>query len=254
MLMDKEIEAERYDRSAKKLLSVNASHETPLIGSETITPILRTPYQYYESYIKQLLHSNQFVLELGAGTGKHTLALVKTKAKITATDIAPHALKALEQSIKASGDEVNIKTADMESLPFDDSSFDAVVSAGSLSYGEPEFVDQEIKRVLKPGGVFICVDSLNHNPVYRFNRWVHFLRGKRTKSTLKRMPNLRRIEMIASKFKQSEIHYFGAFSFLMPLFVCFVGQEKAKKCSDFLDELFNVKRLAFKFVLVAKDL
>ena len=35
----------------------------------------------------------------------------------------------------------------------------------------------EIYRVLKQGGILIIVDSLNHNPVYKFNRWIHYLYG-----------------------------------------------------------------------------
>ena len=56
--------------------------------------------------------------------------------------------------------------ADIECLPFKSNSFDVVVSAGVLSYGIHEVVLNEIHRVLAPGGCFICVDSLNHNPLY----------------------------------------------------------------------------------------
>lgn len=59
--------------------------------------------------------------------------------------------------------------ADMEQLPFENESFNIVTSAGSLSYGYQIKVDYEIRRVLKPNGFFICVDSLKHNPIYKIN-------------------------------------------------------------------------------------
>ena len=56
----------------------------------------------------------------------------------------------------------------MEKLPFRDNSFDAICSAGSLSYGDNLIVMNEIYRLLKTGGSFIAVDSLNNNPIFRF--------------------------------------------------------------------------------------
>ena len=139
----------------------------------------------------------------------------------------------------------------MESLPFETHSFDVVAAAGSLSYGDPDLVDAEVRRVLRPGGIFVCVDSLNHNPVYRFNRWFHYMRGVRTKSTFLRMPTMERIQGISKRFKNAECRYFGAVSYLMPLLARIIGQRRAAEVSDAVDLLVHVHRSAFKFVLVA---
>jgi ubiquinone/menaquinone biosynthesis C-methylase UbiE len=48
----------------------------------------------------------------------------------------------------------------MEKLPFADQSFDLIVSAGSLSYGDNDKVLDEIYRVLKNKGAFIASLSL----------------------------------------------------------------------------------------------
>jgi ubiquinone/menaquinone biosynthesis C-methylase UbiE len=53
----------------------------------------------------------------------------------------------------------------MEKLPFANQSFDIIVSAGSLSYGDNDIVMNEIYRVLKLQGVFIAIDSLNNNNI-----------------------------------------------------------------------------------------
>jgi ubiquinone/menaquinone biosynthesis C-methylase UbiE len=190
---------------------------------------------------------------LCAGTGLHTWALVKTGAHVIATDISPNSLKLLEQRIINAGGSVTTQVADIEFLPFEDSSFDVVVCAGSLSYGEPALVDTEIKRVLRLGGRLICVDSLNHNPIYRLNRWIQYMRGNRTKSTLQRMPSLLRIKALTNGFNHIETHYFGAASFAMPIIASLLGQRQAAVVSDFIDQAFSVQRSAFKFVLVAQD-
>jgi hypothetical protein len=36
---------------------------------------------------------------------------------------------------------------------------------------------------LKNKGAFIAIDSLNNNPIYRLNRYLHYLKGERSLST-----------------------------------------------------------------------
>jgi ubiquinone/menaquinone biosynthesis C-methylase UbiE len=60
------------------------------------------------------------VLELAAGTGLHTYIIAQRGARVTASDISSNSLKVISQQIE------NIYTtaADMESLPFENNSFD----------------------------------------------------------------------------------------------------------------------------------
>lgn len=249
---DKLIERARYDARAESQMV-----EPPLLtgaplGSQTMAPYLRTPYLYYELKLAELLRDNYHVLELGAGSGMHTRALLQTGAEVMATDISSTSLTLLQQRFRCTLGKLETAVADMESLPFEAKSFDVIVSAGSLSYGEPQLVDAEIRRVLRPGGMLICVDSLNHNPVYRLNRWVHNLRGNRSRSTLRRMPDLNRIQSLSSGFSDVDIQYFGALSFAMPVVAHFFGQNTAQSVSDKIDRWMSVRRSAFKFVLVAQ--
>jgi ubiquinone/menaquinone biosynthesis C-methylase UbiE len=225
--------------------------ETPF-GSQTMSSYLQTPYIYYEQMISELIRPEHRVLELGAGAGLHTRVLLQTGAQVTASDISPNSLGLLKQQFKNVPGNLNTEVADMESLPFDDSSFDVITSAGSLSYGDPILVETEIRRVLRPGGMLICVDSLNHNPVYRANRWLHYVRGNRSKSTLKRMPDLARIRALSEGFSIVNVRFFGAMSFAMPGIARLFGENSARAASDRIDQLIGVRRSAFKFVIVAQ--
>jgi ubiquinone/menaquinone biosynthesis C-methylase UbiE len=247
---DKQIEQLRYDEKAKSLLDTGSAADatTVSVGSLASPPAIRKPYTYYENCISQFICPDNDVLELGSGTGLHTSALMQTGAKVVASDISPNSLKVIMRRIEG----VRTQVADMEDLPFKNDSFDVVTSAGSLSYGDPDTVDAEVRRVLRPGGIFICVDSLNHNPVYRFNRWLHSLQGERTKSTLLRMPTISRIQSISSGYKDTEVRYFGTVSYLMPFLAGIIGQNQAAKVSDAVDRMVHVRRSAFKFVLVAR--
>jgi len=142
--------------------------------------------------------------------------------------------------------------ADMEKLPFSDISFDIVVSAGSLSYGDNDIVLHEIYRVLKPDGVFIAIDSLNHNPIYRLNRYIHYLRKRRSLSTLKRMPTLKLLEKYRLKFGKIDVVFFGAISYFSPILNKVFGERISAKISSKIDALVSVKKSAFKFVMVVE--
>ena len=249
MNIDKAIERDRYDRRAQDLL--RGSQESFAESILSIPQVLRSPYIYYYDRIKNQLSSEMKVLEIGAGTGAHTGVLLQSDAQVIASDISTYSLEVLANRYCSC---VNLSTqaADMDSLPFHDDAFDFVTSAGSLSYGDNQLVMQEIYRVLKPGGKFIAVDSLNHNWIYRLNRWVHYRKGQRSLSTLSRMPTLNLIQKYENSFGSCEVRFFGALSWLTPILSLIIGQDKAAQFSDRFDQKFRIKKSAFKFVMIAK--
>jgi SAM-dependent methyltransferase len=248
---DKESERERYDDRALRMLQEQAA-ALGAVGSTAIPPVLRAPYLFYEDAVRQTVSSGDRVLEIGSGTGMHTSILVRTGARVTATDIAPHTLEVLARNLGDIGRRVTRCVADMEALPFEDGVFDSVATAGCLSYGEPTKVDAEICRVIRPGGSFVCVDSLNHNPLYRFNRWLRCRRGDRSASTLRRMPDESRIRAIRRGFSALDVRYFGGFTWALSAIGQVIGASRAAELSDTLDRWCGVRRSAFKFVLVAR--
>ncbi len=82
----------------------------------------------------------------------------------------------------------------------------------------------------------------------------HYTRGERTRSTLVRIPDTSRIEAIGQHFECAEVRYFGALTWTMPLLRRVLGRTRAGRVSDAVDQVINVKRSAFKFVLVAQGL
>lgn len=253
MSNDKYIEKYRYDKRAIDILNENTL-PTNIFGSSAVPLIYRTPYLYYEKLIRALIKPDYKVLEIGAGTGLHTKSLLKTGAQVTATDISQNALTVLEMryaNIKFS-DNLRTITADIEELPFENEYFDVVTCAGSLSYGEKDKVDNEIRRVLRSFGNLICVDSLNNNPVYRFNRYIKYLCNKRSEMTIQNMPTINRLYALKRLYMNVNIKYFGCISYLMPILNKITNEKKTALLSDTADNIFSVKRSAFKFVLHAQ--
>ncbi len=97
------------------------------------------------------------VLDLGSGSGMDSfIAAHKTvpTGKVVGLDMTDSQLEKAEKLRNQAGfSDVSFKKGYMEELPFDDESFDVVISNGviNLSYDKPK-VFKEASRVLKPGG------------------------------------------------------------------------------------------------------
>ena len=104
------------------------------------------------------------VLDIATGTGDLIINLAKnTKAsKLIGLDISEGMLSVGRKKITASGLEKRIEMvqADSENMPFEDNSFDAItVAFGVRNFEHLEKGLGEILRILKPGGVFIILET-----------------------------------------------------------------------------------------------
>jgi len=242
----KSTEKDKYERASLKLLE--KGFDKTLSGHAKFKFCYQNPFIDYENIISSSLTREMKVLEIGAGTGNYTGQIAKTGAKVIASDISLNSLE-VSKILNAEFDNIEFKIADIEKLPFESDEFDAILSSGSLSYGEFIIVKQELLRVLKKGGLLICVDALNDNPIYRLKRLIDVFRGKRTYMTYKNIPTIKSIENLLENFEKSEIKFFGSATWVLSFFPNF---SKIKYLSAFIDELVKCKKSAFYFSLVAK--
>ncbi len=92
------------------------------------------------------------VLDVACGTGVVAITAARLGAKVTGLDLTPELLAHARENASIAKVEVNWHEGDVESLPFDDSSFDVVVSQfGHMFAPRPEVAIGEMLRVLKAG-------------------------------------------------------------------------------------------------------
>ena len=98
------------------------------------------------------------VLDLGAGIGRHALALAQLGMDVAAFDAAPESVASIAAAAASAGLTIDVRQGLMTDLPFDDSSFDHVLSWNVIYHGDEVIVSRsiaEIARVLRPGGSFM---------------------------------------------------------------------------------------------------
>lgn len=119
----------------------------------------RYPLQLYYYLAAKVPVQGLKMLEVGSGRGGGSSAIKKYLGPqhMTGLDIASNAVNFANKNLGRDG--LNYVQGNAESLPFAAAQFDVVINVESChAYGSvPKFLE-EVKRVLKPGGYFLCTD------------------------------------------------------------------------------------------------
>ena len=93
------------------------------------------------------------VLDVACGTGNATLPAARAGARVTGLDFAPGLLEIARERAADAMVEIDFVEGDAQELPFDDGSFDRVVSTfGHMFAPDHRRTADEMKRVLRPEG------------------------------------------------------------------------------------------------------
>jgi len=105
----------------------------------------------------------KIILDIATGTGDLAILMTKTKAeKIIGLDISAGMLEVGKKKIeeKKLSNIIELVLGDSEKIPFEDNYFDAItVGFGVRNFENLEKGFAEILRVLKPGGVFVILET-----------------------------------------------------------------------------------------------
>jgi ubiquinone/menaquinone biosynthesis C-methylase UbiE len=94
------------------------------------------------------------LLDVACGTGNATIPAAREGARVTGLDFAPGLLAIARERAADAMVEVEWVEGDAQKLPFDDASFDRVVSVfGHMFAPDHQRTAAEMRRVCRPGGV-----------------------------------------------------------------------------------------------------
>ena len=101
-------------------------------------------------------HRGKSILEVGVGAGTDHLQWARAGCRCAGVDLTDAAIETTRERLRLYGFESNLQRVDAEVLPFADAQFDLVYSWGVIHHSaHPEQIIAEIRRVLKPGGLFL---------------------------------------------------------------------------------------------------
>lgn len=140
--------------------------ETAIAYEELLVPAL------FQEWADRIANSDKIksarqVLDVACGTGVLARTIARQLKGSSVTGIDPNSGMLAVANQKAP--DINWQRGQAEKLPFEDETFDAVVSQfGMMFFASPEKALQEMNRVLKAGGHMIVTvfDSLQNIPAY----------------------------------------------------------------------------------------
>jgi len=206
---------------------------------------IMTPTRFDHTIIIDLVEPQSKVLDLGCGTGYFLNRLIEQNFKAIGVDLSNQMLKELKE---ANGSAC-VQRADARNLPFQDNTFDAVISIETIRYfSDRSVMLNEIFRVLKPNGLaFITAAPLFSGNLYGiFNTLCRLLRLKplvscyqsfETAGSLKRRLLLAGFENVKIKG-----HFFGPY-FILDKISPRVSAKLISRFERFDDRLSKIKIL-----------
>jgi ubiquinone/menaquinone biosynthesis C-methylase UbiE len=123
--------------------------------------LLRRVYRRLANDVAKLAPQNASILDVGTGPGVllMELAIRRPDLRLTGVDLSADMVAAAAKNLAPQGERASVRVGDVTRLPFEDSSFDLIVSSLSLHHwDDPEAAAPELARVLRPGGRVVIYD------------------------------------------------------------------------------------------------
>ena len=131
-------------------------------------------YEFMYNRIPDVIRGSE-VLELATGPGLLAKHIAPAAKNIIATDYSEGMIREAEKGYNPPN--LTFETADAMALPYGDNSFDVVIIANALHIvPDPEKVLSEIDRVLRPGGILVAPNFVEHKGTALSRLWSGILR------------------------------------------------------------------------------
>jgi len=99
------------------------------------------------------------MLDVACGAGQIAIPAARAGVQVTGVDIAENLIDQARARARQEGVQAQFDEGDAEMLPYEDASFDLVVSLiGAMFAPRPEFVAAELIRVCRPGGRIVMAN------------------------------------------------------------------------------------------------
>jgi ubiquinone/menaquinone biosynthesis C-methylase UbiE len=170
-----------------------------------------------KKYLSDWLNENipgKITLDYCCGTGIQSVEMAKIGATVYGIDISNVEIQTAINRVKNNNlyDRVTFKVMDAEQMDFNDNFFDVIVCTGVLHHLDLNRAFPEISRVLKKGGLVICLEALGYNPL--INLYRKLTPHLRTRWEIDHILTLKEIKQGLNYFTNVDIKYFHLLTLL----------------------------------------
>lgn len=245
-------EIQHYDELARGLSTHSSKWKH--VDAHGVKHDLYESYQCVDRWMKGHV-SDKHVLDFGCGTGLHSIAYAQYGAHITAIDLSEESLAlARTRAVHDNVDHlITFVPMDCERITLEAQTFDIVFDGGTFSSIDLGQALPGIKKVLKPTGTLLFIETFGHNPLANLKRLVNQWRKKRTSWAAEHIVKDTTLELIQKEFKYCEMRYFHLFSLWLFPFVDWQWVHPLFRVIDrfdtyLLERVPFLRRWAFKVV------
>jgi ubiquinone/menaquinone biosynthesis C-methylase UbiE len=125
---------------------------------EWISNDFQDQYEVNWNILTKYIDPTLRVLDVGCGPGDLSIRISLQCHELWGVDVTPEMIQIAEKKVASELANVYFQQADARDLPFENYSFDTVMSVNALqTMSQPEMALTEMNRVLKPGGELLLI-------------------------------------------------------------------------------------------------
>lgn len=115
---------------------------------------------------KEKIDETKFILDAGCGTGQTSAYIAKRYGcNVVSLDYSEVMVKKAKKRFRVLDLPIEVRQGSTEHLPFDDASFDIVLSESVIAFTNHFHTISEFKRVLKQNGLLIAIEMVREQPL-----------------------------------------------------------------------------------------
>jgi Methylase involved in ubiquinone/menaquinone biosynthesis len=245
----KELEFHDRDRDQSRVeKTISSDTYEKYYGNKKYYLATRRSRQFVKEWITTASKDKVF-LDYACGNGGNAIAAAQNGAALSlGFDISGVSVENARNAAGKAGlnESIRFFQADAENTKLPDNSIDNIVCSGMLHHLDLSYVFPELRRILKPGGKVLAVESLDYNPAIKLYR--SLTPDMRTEWEKAHILNLSDVKFASRFFDLKEIRYWhvagyaaGKFPWLFPLL---------DRLDLILEKIQYVQRMAWIFTFV----
>jgi ubiquinone/menaquinone biosynthesis C-methylase UbiE len=129
-----------------------------------------TQLRAYELLLREGIEGKQ-VLDYACGLGKWSVHLAQLGASVSGFDLSGVAIERAKERAAYNGLEIRFDEANAAALPYADEEFDVAIGVAALHHvSKYAGTADELRRVMRPGGLVVFTENYGHNPLLELGR------------------------------------------------------------------------------------